>query len=96
MQDPELPPKECCADLSRDFNAWKERAEKSVREEPIKTAGLAFVAGIVLTVLPVGAILGALVRIALALVRPALLIFGVVKIFQQIDRRNSDKPSNDL
>jgi len=78
---------ECCSDLRAKFDDWKARAEKSVREEPVKTAGLAFVAGIFLTVLPVGAILAAIVRIALALLRPALLILGIIKIVDEYDRR---------
>jgi heme/copper-type cytochrome/quinol oxidase subunit 4 len=86
MQDPE-PTKECCADLSAKFEDWKACAEKSVREEPIKTAGLAFVAGIFLTVLPVGSIISGLVRIGFALVRPALFILGVVKVVEEIDKR---------
>ncbi len=84
--DPERPT-ECCSDLRAKFDDWKARAEKSVREEPVKTAGLAFIAGIFLTVLPVGAIFAAVVRIALALVRPALLILGIVKIAEAYDRR---------
>jgi len=84
--DPERPA-ECCSDLREKFDEWKVRAGKSVREEPMKTAGLAFVAGIFLTVLPVGAILSGIARIAVALVRPALLILGIVKIVEEYDRR---------
>jgi hypothetical protein len=86
MQDPERPT-ECCADLSAKFEDWKACAERSVREEPIKTAGLAFVAGIFLTVLPVGRILSGVVQVAIALVRPALLILGVVKIVEEFSKR---------
>ncbi|MGB8166572.1 MAG: hypothetical protein WCF18_03710 [Chthoniobacteraceae bacterium] len=86
MQDPERPT-ECCPDLKAKFEDWKACAERSVREEPIKTAGLAFVAGIFLTVLPVGRILGGLVRLAFALARPALLILGVVKVVEEFDKR---------
>jgi hypothetical protein len=92
MQDSEKPT-ECCADLSAKFEDWKACAEKSVREEPIKTAGLAFVAGIFLTVLPVGRIVGGLVRLALALVRPALLILGVVKAVEEFDKRSKSSNS---
>ena len=87
MHDPESP-NECCADLKAKFDDWKARAERSVREEPGKTAGLAFVAGLFLTVLPVGRILGGLVRVVLALVRPTLLILGVVKVVEEFDKRN--------
>ncbi len=87
MQDPESPT-ECCSDLKAKFDDWKACAERSVREEPMKTAGLAFVAGIFLTILPVGRIIGGLVRVAFALVRPALLILGVVKLVEEFDKRN--------
>jgi hypothetical protein len=87
MQNPESPT-ECCADLSAKFDDWKACAERSVREEPIKIAGLAFVAGLFLTVLPVGRILAGLVRVAFALLRPALFILGVVKLVEEFDKRN--------
>lgn len=85
MQDPERP-NECCADLKSKFDDWKACAEKSIREEPMKTAGLAFVAGIFLTVLPVGSILSGLLRLAFALVRPALLILGIIKAAEYFDK----------
>jgi heme/copper-type cytochrome/quinol oxidase subunit 4 len=87
MQDPESPT-ECCTDLKAKYEDWKACAERSVREEPLKTASLAFVAGIFLTVLPVGRILSGLIRVAFALVRPALLLLGVVKVVEEFDKRN--------
>ena len=87
MQDP-AHPTEYCADLSAKIEDWRACAERSVREEPVKTAGLAFVAGLFLTILPVGRILAGLVRVAFALVRPALLILGVVKLVEEFDKRS--------
>jgi hypothetical protein len=87
MQNPESP-NECCADLSAKFDEWKECAERSVREEPMKTAGLAFLAGLILTILPVSRILAGLVQVAFSLVRPVLLILGVVKVIEEIEHRN--------
>lgn len=81
MQDPEP-----SNDFRAKFDDWKACAEKSVRDEPMKTAGLAFAAGIVLTFLPVGRLLGGLVRVAFALAKPALLIFGIVKIVAEFDK----------
>lgn len=89
MQDPE-PPKECCSDFQAKFAEWRDCAEKSIREEPTKSALVAFVAGLFLTVLPVGAILGGLVRVALALVRPALLLLGIVKLAEELDKRKKN------
>ena len=87
MEEPENSSTECCGDLKTKFEDWKASAEKSVRDEPVKTAGLAFVAGLFLTVLPVGKIVSALIRVAFTLVRPALLILGVVKVIEQLDKR---------
>ena len=86
MPDPESST-ECCAGLQSRFREWSACAEKTVREEPVKAAGLAFAAGLVVAVFPVGRICGSLVRLALALVRPALLVLGFVKLFDEIDRR---------
>ena len=66
---------------------WTACAEKTIREEPVKAAGYAFAAGLIVAVFPVGRIVAALVRLALALVRPALLVLGFVKVFDEIDRR---------
>ena len=86
MPDPKTS-SECCAGLQDQFREWTACAEKTVREEPVKTAGYAFAAGLVFAVLPVGRIVAALVRLTLALVQPALLVFGFVKVFEEIDRR---------
>jgi hypothetical protein len=86
MEESEMPAES--SDLKAKFDTWKDSAERSVREEPVKTAGLAFVAGLVLTVLPVGRIISGLIRVALALVKPALLILGIVKVVEEVDRRS--------
>jgi len=87
MNKPESAPSECCGDLRAKFDEWKACAEKSVREEPVKTAGLAFAGGIALTILPVGRVLGGVVRLAVALAKPALFIFGVVKLVEEFDKQ---------
>lgn len=86
MQDPESTNPACCGDLRAKFDDWKACAERSVREEPVKTAGLAFAAGIVLTVLPVGRLISGILKLAFALLRPALLILGVVKLVEECDK----------
>ena len=86
MPDPKSS-SECCAGFQDQIRDWTACAEKTVREEPVKAAGYAFVAGLFVAVFPVGRIIAALIRLALALVRPALLVLGFVKIFEEIDRR---------
>ena len=53
----------------------------------MKAAGYAFAAGLIVAVFPVGRICASLVRLAIALIRPALLVLGFVKLFEEIDRR---------
>lgn len=89
MQDSELKASDCCRTLTARIDEWKLCAEKSVREEPVKTAGLAFAAGLTLTILPTGRIIGGVVRLAFALLRPALLILGVVKIVEEFDKQKT-------
>ncbi len=87
MQDPDPHPTPSGGDLRSKIDEWKACAEKSVREEPMKTAGLAFAAGIALTILPTGRIAGGLTRLAFSLIQPALLILGVVKIAEEFDKQ---------
>lgn len=75
--------KECCDGFLR-------QTEEFAREEPIQAVGFAFVAGLVLTLLPVGAIVAGLVRLSLALVRPALMVLGAVKAYEEFNQRHHD------
>jgi hypothetical protein len=70
-----------------DIDEIRDRAEAYVRDEPTKAIGIAVLAGIFLTIFPVGRLLFALVRLALALVKPALLIFGGIKAYEEIQKR---------
>ena len=69
-----------------DFGA---RARDFARKEPAQAAGVAFFAGLVLTVLPVGRLLGGIVRLTFAVIRPVLLVLGVVKLCEEIEKRNN-------
>ena len=63
------------------------RTAEYARKEPIRALGVAFVAGLILTLLPIGAIVAGLVRLALALIRPALMILGASKLYDEIQKR---------
>lgn len=69
------------------FDELRARAEAYVRDEPSKSVGIALAAGIFLTIFPVGRLLFALVRVALALLKPALLVFGGIKAYEEIQKR---------
>jgi hypothetical protein len=60
---------------------WK-KIEDQVREEPLKAVLLAFVSGFLFCLLPVGRLLGVAVKLAFLLVKPALLVFGIIKILE--------------
>jgi hypothetical protein len=72
------------ADTAADL---KSRAEQFACEEPYQAIGVAFLAGLILTLLPVGAIIAGILRLTLALVRPALVVLGAVKLYEEISRR---------
>ncbi len=65
------------------------RAQDFARKEPAQAAGVAVLAAFVLIVLPVNRLLGGLVRLAFALLRPVLLILGAVKVFEEFEKRNN-------
>jgi hypothetical protein len=74
---------ECCPG----FDEMKERAEQFARDEPMQAVGAAFVAGLLLTLLPIGTVVAGVIRLAFALLRPALVVLGAVKLYEEISRR---------
>ena len=80
-------PKESCC--GGQFDEWLAYAEKCAKREPLKTSLIAFLAGLVLTILPVGQILGGVVRLAMAMIRPFLILLGAMKVFEEIEKRRS-------
>lgn len=74
----------CCEGTLRE---WSAVAEKCTREEPVKCAAIAFLAGFLFTILPVGQIVGGVVRLLLNLIRPALVLLGAMKVFEEIEKR---------
>ena len=91
MQMPQesLGESESCCDWRKNVEDFENHAQAYVRTEPAKAVGIAFVAGIILTVLPAGRLVGALVRLSFVLVRPLLLALGAVKLYEEIQKRNS-------
>jgi hypothetical protein len=59
-----------------------EQTEEYVRENPARSIAYALVAGFILNRLPIGRILGALVRLALIAFKPAILAYGATKLYQ--------------
>jgi hypothetical protein len=60
------------------------KTAEEVRKQPVKSLLWAFFVGIFLTVFPVGRILGLLIGIAVGLLRPVLLLLGLLKVCETI------------
>ena len=71
------------------FETVLSEAEDYVREKPAESLLCAFVAGYVLNRLPVGRILGGLLRLLVVALRPAILIYGASKLYQAVQEEES-------
>jgi hypothetical protein len=91
MQMPQEPTGESgtCCDWRKSVEDFESHAQDYVRTEPAKAVGIAFIAGILLTILPIGRLVAALVRLSFVLIRPVLLILGAVKLCEEVQKRNS-------
>lgn len=86
---PPQPNADDLGDWKKSVEGFSARAQDFARKEPAQAAGVAVLAGLVLIVLPVSRLLGGLVRLAFALLRPVLLILGAVKLFEEFEKRNN-------
>ncbi len=64
-----------------------EETRARIRENPARALAIAVAAGFVLQTAPVGRLVGGLVRVSFALLKPALLVLGGVKIWETIKER---------
>ncbi len=64
--------------------------KKKIKASPVQSAGLGLAAVYLLTRLPVVGILGLAVRVALAVVRPSLLVLGGAKALDLIKARRAE------
>jgi hypothetical protein len=79
----------CCTDWRECVNDFTTKAQDFAKKEPAQAVGLAFIAGLVLTILPVGRIFAGILRLAFVLIRPALLILGAIKVCEEFEKRNN-------
>jgi len=61
---------------------WLTQTDEFARREPTKAVVSAFGAGVLLNLLPIGALVGAIIALAFSLVRPVLLFLGLMKAFE--------------
>jgi hypothetical protein len=89
MDDPNETPRSsgCCGDWRKTVDDFTSCTEKFVREDPAKAVSLALFTGVLLTILPVGRLVGALIRLAFALARPLLLVLGGVKLYEEFQKK---------
>ena len=70
-------------------NNFVEKAAAEVRRQPVKSLVWAFFVGVFLTVFPVGRILRLVTSIVFGLLRPVLLLLGLVKISEVLGEKNA-------
>jgi hypothetical protein len=64
------------------FEQVLEQTEDYVRENPARSVAYAVLAGFILNRLPVGRILGGLIRLVMIAFKPAILAYGATKLYQ--------------
>jgi len=64
------------------FSEVMTQTEEFVREKPTQSLLIALAAGFVLNRLPIGRLLGAITRLLLFALKPALLVYGATKVYE--------------
>ena len=64
------------------FEQVLEQTEEYVRENPVRSIAYALLAGFILNRLPIGRILGGVVRLLMIAFKPAILVYGATKLYQ--------------
>ena len=72
---------------------FMQKTAEEVRRQPVKSLVWAFFVGIFLTIFPVGRILGVASSIVFGLLRPVLLLLGVVKVTEVLGDKRSKIPA---
>ena len=85
MSDPNEPAMN--GEAKKPFAELVEKTAAEVRKEPVKSVIWAFFIGIFLTMFPVARIIRIGAGLVLTLLRPVLLLLGVVKLCEEIEER---------
>jgi hypothetical protein len=64
-----------------------EKTADGVRKNPVRSVVWAFFIGLLLTIFPVGRVIGGITGLGLILLRPVLLLLGAVKLYEEIEER---------
>lgn len=73
------------------MNDYHAQGEEYVRANPTQAVFSAVAAGFVLRLLPIGALVGALVRLAIFALRPAVFIYGAVALFKHFQGQQPEE-----
>ena len=79
-------------DVKQKFSDYQSQGETYVRENPSQAVLWSLGAGFLLRLLPLGAILGALIRLALFALRPAIFIYGAVALYKHFQEPQKEQP----
>ncbi|MEO8353104.1 MAG: hypothetical protein ABI680_15340 [Chthoniobacteraceae bacterium] len=72
---------------SSPFSKWGDCAADCARNEPLKCLSWVFAIGLIASLLPIGRLVGLGVRVLFSLIRPLLIVLGLMKAFEEFDRR---------
>ena len=74
-------------EVKKPVTDFVQKTAEEVRRQPVKSMVWAFFVGIFLTIFPIGRILGLVTSIIFGLLRPVLLLLGLVKISEVISEK---------
>ena len=92
METPQSVEKKVTSALSGCCEQWGgtvRQTEDFIREKPLGAVLVAVFAGFILNLLPIGILIGSVVRLAFVLLRPVLLLLGAFKIWELTSQRPS-------
>lgn len=85
MSEPTEPAKP--PEVKKPISDLVQKTAEEVRKEPVRSMVWVFFVGIFLTIFPVGRILRLVVGMLFSLIRPVLLLLGVMKVCEEIEMR---------
>lgn len=78
-------------DAKQKFNDYHAQGEEYVRANPSQAVLSAVAAGFFLRLLPLGAIVGALIRLVMFALRPAIFIYGAVALYKHFQEPHQEQ-----
>ncbi len=75
--------------VKQTFADFQSQGEEYVKQFPTKSVLYALGAGFVLRLLPIGALVGAIVRLAIFALRPALFIYGGIALYKHFQESSA-------